>query len=183
LSIDAKIAEVQAKLTATGATPELSNKALKPLQDLKTRIASQTSIAQILYLQGQGGDAMDDAITLIEAATAKPATHVASPGNATTPVQTGQPNVPAPDRQDHPRRPCSRAVRPRPTWKPRRMSKPIVAKLKAELLTHGACRAQGAFAIENVFCGNKSDILFPLKVNMKRVHTMTAIASASDPAA
>ena len=77
LSIDAKIAEVQARLTATGATPELSNKALKPLQDLKTRIASQTSIAQILYLQGQGGDAMDDAITLIEAAAKQPA-HVAS---------------------------------------------------------------------------------------------------------
>ena len=58
--------------------------------------ASQTSIAQILYLQGQGGDAMDDAITLIEAAALKQPTHVASPGNTITPVQTGQPNVPAP---------------------------------------------------------------------------------------
>ena len=81
---------------ATGATPELSNKALKPLQDLKNRIASQTSIAQILYLQGQGGDAMDDAITLIEAAAVKQPAHVASPGNTSMPVLTGQPNVPAP---------------------------------------------------------------------------------------
>ena len=32
---------------------------LEPLQDIKTRIASQTSIAHILYLQEQDGDAMD----------------------------------------------------------------------------------------------------------------------------
>ena len=96
LSIDGKIAEVQTKLTATGATPELSNKALKPLQDLKTRLASQTSIAQILYLQGQGGDAMDDAMALIESAALKQPAHVASPGNTVAPLQTGQPNVPAP---------------------------------------------------------------------------------------
>ena len=99
LSIDEKIAEVQSKLTASAATPVISNKALCQLQDLKTRLASQTSIAQILYLQGQGGDAMDEAITLIEAAVAaavaKPA-QVAESGDATKPVQTGQPNVPPP---------------------------------------------------------------------------------------
>ena len=61
LSIDGKIAEVQTKLGAAGATPDLSNKALRPLQDLKTRIASQISMAQILQLQEAGGDAMDDA--------------------------------------------------------------------------------------------------------------------------
>ena len=95
LSIDGKIAEVQEKLSATGASPETCNKALRVLQDLKTRLASQTSIAQILYLQGQGGDAMDDAITLIEAAVAKPAHQVATPGDTVKPVQLGQPNVPA----------------------------------------------------------------------------------------
>jgi hypothetical protein len=97
LSIDEKIAEVQAKLTATAATPDTSNKALRLLQDLKTRVASQTSIAQILYLQGQGGDAMDEAITLIEAAmaTAKQV-HVAEPGDTAKPVQTGASNVPVP---------------------------------------------------------------------------------------
>lgn len=64
-----------------------------PLQDLKIRIASQTSIAQILYLQGQGGDAMDDAIALIEAAVAQPIHQVSKPGDVTKPLQTGQPNV------------------------------------------------------------------------------------------
>ena len=99
LSIDEKIAEVQTKLNASAATPDTSNKALRQLQDLKTRLASQTSIAQILYLQGQGGDAMDEAITLIEAAAAaavvKPA-QVASPGDTAKPLQTGATNVPAP---------------------------------------------------------------------------------------
>jgi hypothetical protein len=100
LSIDGKIAEVQTKLAAAGATPDLSNKALRPLQDLKTRIASQTSIAQILQLQEAGGDAMDDAINLINrteaAAAAKPAHQAASPGDAAKPLQTGAPNVPPP---------------------------------------------------------------------------------------
>jgi len=69
------------------------------LQDLKTRLASQTSIVQMLYLHGQGGDAIDEAIAPIEAAAAaastKPA-QVAEPGTSTVPVQTGQPYVPAP---------------------------------------------------------------------------------------
>jgi hypothetical protein len=70
LSIDEKLAEVQAKLSTVSANPDVSNRALRLLQDLKARIAIQTSIAQILYLQSQGGDAMDEAITLIEAAVA-----------------------------------------------------------------------------------------------------------------
>jgi hypothetical protein len=96
LSIDGKIAEVQAKLSATGASPETCNKALRVLQDLKARLASQTSIAQILYMQGQGGDAMDDAITLIESAAVKPVHQVATPGDTVKPVQLGQPNVTVP---------------------------------------------------------------------------------------
>jgi hypothetical protein len=98
LSLDEKIAEVQTKLTALAATPDTSNKALRLLQDLRMRLASQTSIAQILYLQGQGGDAMDEAITLIEAAAtaaAKPA-QVAEPGNTIKPLQTGAASVPQP---------------------------------------------------------------------------------------
>jgi uncharacterized protein YqeY len=97
LSIDAKLAEVQAKLGASAATTsDLSNKALRPLQDLKTRLASQTSIAQILLLQGAGGDAMDDAINLIEVAGAKVPLHVDTQRERTKPLQTGQPNVPVP---------------------------------------------------------------------------------------
>ncbi|MDB5823899.1 MAG: ATPase [Herminiimonas sp.] len=98
LSIDRKLAEVQAKLAAATATPDISNKAMRPLQDLKASIASQTSIAQILLLQGAGGDAMDDAINLIEAAATRvaankhPSDGALSP-DANKPVQTGQPNV------------------------------------------------------------------------------------------
>ncbi len=98
LSVDAKIAEVQAKLDVTKPTSEVSNKALHALQQLKTRIASQSSIAQILYLQGQSGDAMDDAITLIETAVASAIVtpHIADPTAPSTVLQTGKPNVPAP---------------------------------------------------------------------------------------
>jgi hypothetical protein len=83
LSLDAKLAEVQQQLTAHSAAPELCNKALSPLQSLKLRVASQTSIPQILFLQGQGGEAMDDAVSLIEAAalataSAKPAVPAAA---------------------------------------------------------------------------------------------------------
>ena len=93
LSIDEKLAEVQAKLSAVSANPDVSNKALRLLQDLKARIAIQTSIAQILYLQGQGGDAMDEAITLIEAAVAVKPPHVTEPGSTTKPSETGKVNV------------------------------------------------------------------------------------------
>jgi hypothetical protein len=87
---------VQAKLEAASATPDLSNKALRPLQDLKARIASQTSIAQILLLQGAGGDAMDDAINLIEAAVTKFTHHVATPGGTAKPLRTDVPIVTTP---------------------------------------------------------------------------------------
>jgi hypothetical protein len=98
LSIDEKLAEVQAKLLAVSANPDVSNKALHLLQDLKARIAFQTSIAQILYLQGQGGDAMDEAITLIEAAVAVKSSQVVEPGSTTKTPPTGTgivPNAPA----------------------------------------------------------------------------------------
>ena len=94
LSIDEKLLEVQAKLTAVSANPDVSNNALRLLQELKARIATQTSIAQILYLQGQGGDAMDEAITLIEASVAIKQPHVSEPGSTTKPSQTGAGNVP-----------------------------------------------------------------------------------------
>ena len=77
-------------------TITIGDHAQHALQSLKIRIASQTSIAQILYLQGQGGEAMDEAITLIEAAKPKPTNHVASPGDTAQPVQTGLPRVPMP---------------------------------------------------------------------------------------
>lgn len=89
LSIDENLTEVQAKLSAVAANPDICNKALRALQELKTRISSQTSIAQILYLQSQGAEAMDEAIAMIEAAaTAKPM-QVLEPGVNTKAKQTG----------------------------------------------------------------------------------------------
>jgi hypothetical protein len=93
LSIDEKLAEVQVKLSTVSASPDVSNQALRLLQDLKARITSQTSIAQILYLQGQAGDAMDEAITLIEAAVAIKPPHVVLPGSSTKTPQTGTTDV------------------------------------------------------------------------------------------
>jgi hypothetical protein len=94
ISIDEKLAEVNAKLSTMSANPDVRNKALSLLQELKTRITSQSSIAKILYLQGQVGDAMDEAITLIEASSVVKPLHVAEPGNTTKPPQTGTTNVP-----------------------------------------------------------------------------------------
>jgi hypothetical protein len=93
LSIDEKLVEVQAKLSAVSANSDVSNKALRLLQDLKVRIANQSSIAQILYLQSQGGDAMDEAITLIEVAVAVKPPQVSEPGSTTKPSETGKVNV------------------------------------------------------------------------------------------
>lgn len=136
LSVDGKIAEVQAKLGAAGAAPDLSNKALRPLQDLKTRIASQISMAQILQLQEAGGDAMDDAINLInrtQAAAAKTVHQVASPGDAAKPLQTGAPNVPPPMAK------TTRVIRAaelssKPYLETEADVDAFVAKLKAELM-------------------------------------------------
>lgn len=91
LSINSKIAEVQARLQDTDAAPELSNKALKPLQDIKVRIAGLSSIAQIFYVQGEeGGLAMDEAIALIEAAAAAAAAvALAKAATVTDPTKLG----------------------------------------------------------------------------------------------
>jgi hypothetical protein len=96
ISIDAKIGEVQAKLEKTNAEPDLCNKALRALQDVKTRVAGLTGIAQIMLLQGQAGEAMDDAVNLIETTFAKSAHQAAMPGTTSNAAQTGQPSVPPP---------------------------------------------------------------------------------------
>lgn len=93
ISIDERLAEVQAKLSAVSTNPDVSNKALHPLQCLKASITNQTSIAQIVYLQSQSGDAMDEAITLIEAAVAVKTSHVAESGDNTKSKQTGSTHV------------------------------------------------------------------------------------------
>ena len=97
LSIDSKLAEVQKHLDAHAASADLRNKALKPLQDLKTEIAGISSIARIFYLQNLANDAMDDAIALIDAAKHAPTLKPEQPVqphlvNPTTKAETrGQP--------------------------------------------------------------------------------------------
>lgn len=71
-SIDAKIAEVQKSLDQIQAGADLRNRALHPLQDLKTKVAGLSSIPKILYHQDQGGNLLDDAMMAIQAAMAKP---------------------------------------------------------------------------------------------------------------
>lgn len=64
-SIDAKLAEAAQALDAAQATPDLRNKVLKPLQDLKAQLAGLTSIPRILFLQGRGGELLDEVMDKI----------------------------------------------------------------------------------------------------------------------
>ena len=95
--IDEKIIEVQSRLTEVNASPDLSNKALLGLQGLKKQLASQTSIAQILYLQTQAGEAMDEAFTLIEVSQVIPVPL----GGGSKPQGPGQTSVPPPVKTTH----------------------------------------------------------------------------------
>jgi hypothetical protein len=83
-SIDARIGEVMKSLDQVQAAAALRNKALQPLQELKTKIAALSSIPKILYFQDQGGNLLDDAMLIIESASHKPAKAVEDPGGATT---------------------------------------------------------------------------------------------------
>jgi hypothetical protein len=125
-------------LQAVGANADLSNKALSALQDLKTRISAQLGIAQILYLQAQGGDAMDEAMAFIEAAV-KPV----------PPSGSGGPTPPrVPDTPPKPAAKTTKVIRAaelssKPYLETEADVDAYVAKLKAELLE--AVRA-GQFA-------------------------------------
>jgi hypothetical protein len=66
--IDGHIAKVKAELADVGASPELRNECLSPIQIIKTNVEKQTSIAHIYQLQGSALDAADDAFAMIEAA-------------------------------------------------------------------------------------------------------------------
>ena len=67
-SIDVKIAEVVKSLEQVQAPADLRNKALLPLQELKTKVAGLSSIPKIMYLQEQAGTLLDDAMGVIEKA-------------------------------------------------------------------------------------------------------------------
>jgi hypothetical protein len=87
LSIEGKIGEAGAALEAAGAEADLRNRALKPLQDLKTQLAGLVSIPRILFLQGRGGELLDEAMDkIVEAAKAK-AEKPAASAAATKPIK------------------------------------------------------------------------------------------------
>jgi len=83
-SIDAKIGEVMKSLDQVQAAAALRNKALQPLQELKTKVAALSSIPKILYFQDQGGNLLDDAMLIIESASQKRATVLEDSGGTTT---------------------------------------------------------------------------------------------------
>lgn len=126
-SIDAKLAEVQKSLDQVQADADLRNKALYPLQDLKTKVAGLSSIPKISYLQDQAGNLLDDAMTVIQDALAKPVSPPA-PGKPTSP-----PTPPVP--QPKPSK-VIRAAELSPTiyLETEADVEAFVAKLKAELL-------------------------------------------------
>lgn len=72
LSIDGKLREAAGALDAASADSDLRNRTLKPLQDLKTQLAGLVSIPRILFLQGRGGELLDEAMDKVaEAAKTK----------------------------------------------------------------------------------------------------------------
>lgn len=86
ISVDAKIAEIIKSLDQAQASPDLRNKALHPLQELKTKLAGLSIISKIRYQKdNQAGDLLDAAMAVIEAATAKPAP-APQPGKPTPPT-------------------------------------------------------------------------------------------------
>lgn len=72
---------------------------LLPLQQLKIQLAAQSSIPQILYLQGQGGDRLDEAMDAIAAAMPKPPPVASAPpppfGSSTPAVPSTAAAIPA----------------------------------------------------------------------------------------
>jgi hypothetical protein len=138
-SIDAKIAEVEKSLVQIQANADLRNKALHPLQDLKTKVAGLSSIPKILYHQDQGGNLLDDAMMAIQAALAKPPI-------TNTPPEPGKPVTPP---VSVPQPKPSRVIRaadlsPSIYLETEAEVEAYVAKLKAELLDtiHSGKRAR-----------------------------------------
>ena len=86
-SVDAKLAEALHALDAAHADADLRNRVLKPLQDLKAQLAGLVSVPRILFLQGRGGELLDEAMDKIAHATKPAAT--AAPATAPLSVSAG----------------------------------------------------------------------------------------------
>ena len=83
--VDEKITEVTVALDKATAPPELRNKALKPLQDIRKRIEADPSIPSILMQQDMAAEERDKALDAIEAA--KPAKADDAPAPPPKPIR------------------------------------------------------------------------------------------------
>jgi hypothetical protein len=70
--IDGHVAKVMAELDDVGASPELRNKCLLPIQTIKADVEKQSSIAHIYQYQHAAVDAADEVFAIIEAAAKAP---------------------------------------------------------------------------------------------------------------
>ena len=95
LSIQEKLGEIEAALNQAQAEADLRNRALLPLQQLKTNIAALNSIPRIRYLKEQAGSRLDEAMDLI--ASAQKPVGVKEPGCSGVPLSGAgsQPIAPA----------------------------------------------------------------------------------------
>lgn len=93
LLLEKKMAKVNLALDQAQAPPDLRNRALHTLQQIKLDIAAQTSIPQILYAQDQAGTALDSAMDMISVAVSaavKPQPPaVKAPGDSSTVIHVG----------------------------------------------------------------------------------------------
>lgn len=69
LIIDGKIAEATQAVESVSATADLSNRVLKPLQDLKAQMAGLTSIPRIQHHQTRAGELLDEVMDKLAQAT------------------------------------------------------------------------------------------------------------------
>jgi hypothetical protein len=92
-AISAKLTEATQALDTAQATPELRNKVLKPLQDLKTQVASLSSIPKIMFLQGRGADLLDEVMDKLAQAEKdkKPPPAHPQPAAKPSPTRTSHP--------------------------------------------------------------------------------------------
>jgi len=70
-ALDSKIQKIIETLDQCKADPELRNKALKPLQDIKKHVQLETSIPGIFYQSTMAEDELENALELIEAKNRK----------------------------------------------------------------------------------------------------------------
>lgn len=69
--IDEHISKVKAELDEAGASPELRNQSLHPIQTIRSGIEGEESVAHIFQMQTAARDAADDAFIAIEQAAKK----------------------------------------------------------------------------------------------------------------